>query len=157
MEGFAVSLRLPEAPVPAAAPAEGGARPEVGDGVFVRLMSLPKGKTLTARALRLVYPPPEAAAAAAGEGGGGTPKAARAEGGAAAVGSGAAGGGARADAAGAAQPPNLRVVWAVMRNLRSLFSGKAATLLGRGDKVRAGGAGGGCMPRLLTAQAAALT
>lgn len=116
MEGFAVSLRLPEAPL--AAPAEGAAavRAEMSDGVFVRLMSLPKGKTLTARALRLVYPPSESQQQRAGRGG--------------AAGEGE---GAVPEAAAAQQPPNLRVVWAVMRNLRGLFSGKAAA--GRGGKV----------------------
>lgn len=109
MEGFSVSLRLPEAPAAAeAGHKEGGARPELSDGVFLRLMSLPKGKALIARALRLVYPPPEALLPQ-GEG--------QAE-------------------AGAPQqqlPPNLRVMWAVMRNLRALFGGRAAG--GRGGKV----------------------
>ncbi|GAB4820628.1 hypothetical protein N2152v2_007674 [Parachlorella kessleri] len=144
MEGFAVSLRLPESPVPSkahrtpssdelsAAAAEpgsaGGAggpsgRPEMGDGVFLRLMSLPKGKTLTARALRLVYPPAAAEGPRSGSsqslgGGGDTPKAA-----------GAAGAGGDQQPQG---PPNLRVVWAVMRNLRALFSGR--TSAGRGGK-----------------------
>ncbi len=123
MEGFAVSLRLPETAVPSAVGQEGeggaGGKPEMSDGVFVRLMSLPKGKTLTARALRLVYPPAEpprpgsSQALAAQDAAEQEQQAQRQQ--------------------QPQQAPNLRVVWAVMRNLRGLFSGKTGA--GRGGKV----------------------
>jgi hypothetical protein len=112
VEGFAVSLRLPESPVAAGE----GAKAEMSDGVFVRLMSLPKGKTLTARALRLVYPPLEKPRVGSSQGPLNAEPAQQA-----------------AEAPAAQQPPNLRVAWAVMRNLRALFSGKTA--VGRGGKV----------------------
>lgn len=57
MDGLAASLRLPETPsfedVGALQNGEGGR----SDGVFLRLLSLPKGKTLAAKALRIIYPP----------------------------------------------------------------------------------------------------
>ena len=107
LEGLAASLRLPETPVvvpptPGAAPGAGG---EAGDGVFLRLMSLTKGKKLLARAVRVVYPAPEAAAPrhSALVAGGDVP------------------------ATPPAHPANLRVVWAALRNLRVLFGGQVGT------------------------------
>ncbi len=103
MEGLAASLRLPEtavvAPPPAGgAPAAAGGE-AAGDGVFLRLMSLYKGKRLLARALGVVYPSPEAAA----------PRhSALVDG----------------DLPALPQRPNLRVVWAALRHLRYLFAGK---------------------------------
>lgn len=44
------NLRIPDAPK---LPAEGA-----GDGVFLRLMALPKGRGMLTRALRLLYAPP---------------------------------------------------------------------------------------------------
>jgi DNA topoisomerase 2-associated protein PAT1 len=89
VDGLAASLRLPETPSPGAPAPAGG----LSDGVFLRLLALPKGKNLAACALRLLYPPQEEAGAA----------------------------GAGTTAAAAAAKPNLRVLWAVLRNLRSLF------------------------------------
>lgn len=114
LEGFAASLRLPKGPTGRQAQQQGCAgekpRSDASDGVFMRLMSLPKGKTLTARALRLVFPPLEMAQLEGGRSGGGAE-----------------------DGAGGPPPatrpqtkPSLRVVWAVLRNLRALFDGKAA-------------------------------
>lgn len=104
MAGLAQSLRLPDAPTLASA--GGGATPKAAkgedaaaagaatapsDGVFLRLMALPKGRSLLARALRAIYPPPELAAQR---------RAARAE----------------------PPPANARVLWALLRNLRAVFS-----------------------------------
>lgn len=61
---------------------------EAGDGVFLRLTTLPKGKALVARALKVIYPPPQSRGAVEGI------------------------------------EPNLRVLWAVMRNARALFGGR---------------------------------
>jgi DNA topoisomerase 2-associated protein PAT1 len=61
---------------------------EAGDGVFLRLTTLPKGKALVARALKVIYPPPQSVGAVEGI------------------------------------EPNLRVLWAVMRNARALFGGR---------------------------------
>lgn len=102
MEGLAASLRLPETAVAAPAPAGGAAAAggeAAGDGVFLRLMSLYKGKRLLARALGVVYPAPEAAAPR---------RSALVEGELPAV----------------PQHPNLRIVWAALRHLRYLFAGK---------------------------------
>lgn len=99
MEGLAASLRLPEAAVVGPAPAAAAGAEAAGDGVFLRLMSLYKGKRLLARALGVVYPAPEAAA----------PRhSALVEG----------------DLPALPQRPNLRIVWAALRHLRYLFAGK---------------------------------
>lgn len=104
MDGLAASLRLPETPVvapPTPGGAAAGAAGEFGDGVFLRLMALTKGRKLLARALRVVYPAPEAepprrsALVAAGE-----------------------------ELPAAPLRPNLRVVWAALRSLRRLFCGQ---------------------------------
>jgi DNA topoisomerase 2-associated protein PAT1 len=107
LEGLAASLRLPESavvapPTPGARGAAASAGGELSDGVFLRLMALPKGKKLLARALRVVYPAPEASqprrsALVEGEGGELPPL---------------------------PQRPNLRVVWAALRSLRTLFAGR---------------------------------
>jgi len=65
-----------------------GSSIEAGDGVFLRLTTLPKGKALVARALKVIYPPPQSVGAVEGI------------------------------------EPNLRVLWAVMRNARALFGGR---------------------------------
>jgi DNA topoisomerase 2-associated protein PAT1 len=92
--GLAASLRLPDAPVPDAG---AGAAAVAGDGVFMRLMALPKGRALAARALRVLHPPAEV---------------------------------------GAEGEPNLRMLWAVLRNARALFAPPAASG-GAGGKVSA--------------------
>ncbi len=59
MEGLAASLRLPDTPIAGRAngSSEGqGVARNIGDGVFLRLMALPKGRTLLAGALKLIYP-----------------------------------------------------------------------------------------------------
>jgi DNA topoisomerase 2-associated protein PAT1 len=85
MDGLAASLRLPEHAV-ASARKEAGAP---SDGVFLRLLTLPKGKTLAARALQQLYPPSEIM-----------------------------------DRSGTSKmEPNLRILWAVLRNARALFGG----------------------------------
>lgn len=102
MEGLAASLRLPEVAVVAAAAPAAGAE-AAGDGVFLRLMSLTKGKKLLARALRVIYPAPEATA----------PRH-----------SALVDGDLAAPAPAQWQRPNLRVVWSTLRNLRALFAGR---------------------------------
>lgn len=49
MQAVTRNLRIPDAPKPAA---DG-----TGDGVFLRLMALPKGRGMLTRALRLLYAP----------------------------------------------------------------------------------------------------
>jgi hypothetical protein len=103
MDGLAASLRLPEGavaapPTPGAAASAAAASAEAGDGVFLRLMSVTKGKKLLARALRVIYPAPEAAQPSE-----------------------------EAEVDNAALPPqraNLRIVWAALRSLRYLFAGR---------------------------------
>eukprot|EP00878_Enallax_costatus_P006293 GHUV01006597.1.p1 GENE.GHUV01006597.1~~GHUV01006597.1.p1 ORF type:complete len:1003 (+),score=344.92 GHUV01006597.1:780-3788(+) len=59
LDGIAASFRLPDTPVLAA----DGAVAAGGDGVFVRLMRLPKGRALVAKTLRLMFTAPPAAKA----------------------------------------------------------------------------------------------
>lgn len=106
LEGLAASLRLPESPVLAPpTPAGGAASAEAGqgDGVFLRLMQLTKGKKLLARALRVAYPAPEAAEPR---------RSALVDG--------------DLPAPLVPQRPNLRVVWAALRHARALFAGRPA-------------------------------
>jgi hypothetical protein len=53
-QALAKNLRVPES----ARPGRGGG---AGDGVFLRLMALPKGRGMLTRALRLLYAPPSLA------------------------------------------------------------------------------------------------
>lgn len=57
LDGIAASFRLPDSPVLTAdVPTAAG-----GDGVFLRLMGLPKGRALVAKTLRLMFTAPPAA------------------------------------------------------------------------------------------------
>lgn len=100
MDGLAASLRLPETAVVAGSSASGASSP---DGVFLRLLALPKGKNLAAKALAQLYPPEEAV----GEEG---------------------------------MEPNLRILWAILRNLRSLFGTVAPAPAGAGHAAKAAAA-----------------
>lgn len=86
MEGLASSLRLPSTPVLNLSDADNGPNSSapVGDGVFLRLMTLPKGRGLLARMLRRLFSPFESSGAPSSS-------------------------------------SQLRILCAVMRNLRSLF------------------------------------
>lgn len=91
MEGMAASFRLPDTTtLPGAQQAAGDS---ASDGVFLRLMTLPKGRTLLASALRRLFSPYASP----------TPDEAR--------------GGVHA----ASIRAQARVIWVVMRNLRALF------------------------------------
>ncbi|KAK9814288.1 hypothetical protein WJX72_003466 [[Myrmecia] bisecta] len=107
MEGFAASLRLPDMPVIKAGSA--AAATDATDGVFLRLMALPKGRTLLSRALRLLYAP----LSSDNE---------------------------HALGSAARKPPPLRIVWALLRNVRYMFgtSGEAtmANQLAEGELPR---------------------
>ncbi|KAL0039498.1 hypothetical protein WJX79_010600 [Trebouxia sp. C0005] len=92
MEGFAASLRLPDTSMLSTAqpsPAS-DSKLESSDGVFLRLMALPKGRVMLARALRLLHPSPQAEARSIG--------------------------------VGPVRSPPLRLAWALLRNLRVLFT-----------------------------------
>jgi len=89
IDGLAASLRLPEAAVITKTSSSSGAS---SDGVFLRLLALPKGKNLAARALGQLYPPREAVA--------------------------------KSDDA---MNPNLRILWAILRNVRALFGEQTRT------------------------------
>ena len=58
-QALAKNLRIPEA--------VRGSREGAGDGVFLRLMALPKGRGMLSRALRLLYAPPSLAESVPGE------------------------------------------------------------------------------------------
>ena len=81
LNGLTVSMRLPESATGGSGIADG-----LSDGVFLRLATLPKGRSLIARSIRVIYPPKEALEAVNNT------------------------------------APNLRVLWAVLRNCRALFS-----------------------------------
>jgi hypothetical protein len=109
--GIAASFRLPDAPtvpaegVPAADALEGGSA--FGDGVFVRIMALPKGRALVSKTLRLMFAAAPAAAAVASR----SHQAAATENG---------------DAAAAADGSSstnlgLDVIWALLRNTDLAF------------------------------------
>lgn len=94
MDGLSASLRLPDSAVGTSTAAAGGVGDSSSsDGVFLRLLALAKGQNLAARALQQLYPPNEAATVAENSG----------------------------DAKAAA--PNLRVLWAILRNVRAIFAG----------------------------------
>ena len=86
MDGLTASLRLPEEPVIDTTASKG--EHAASDGVFLRLLALPKGKNLAARVLLQLYPTAEAAASQEGD---------------------------------AAAHPNLRILWALLRNVRAVF------------------------------------
>jgi DNA topoisomerase 2-associated protein PAT1 len=100
MDGLSASLRLPDGAVASAGGAGGDS--SSSDGVFLRLLALPKGQNLAARALQQLYPPDEAATAAENSG--------------------------EAKAA----EPNLRILWAILRNVRAIFAGPVAPSGGKG-------------------------
>lgn len=58
-QALAKNLRIPQA--------VRGSREGAGDGVFLRLMALPKGRGMLTRALRLLYAPPSLAESVPGE------------------------------------------------------------------------------------------
>ena len=126
MAGLAQSLRLPEAP---ALPArgEGGA----SDGVFLRLVALPKGKSLLARALRVIYPLPEVHQQLQQQ---------------------------RVTAAQQQQlllVPNAGVLWALLRNLRFLFSGRPGSIEDAGAAAKVASAAVDVLQQLHSPQAVA--
>jgi DNA topoisomerase 2-associated protein PAT1 len=90
MDGLSASLRLPDGAIAVSGDSSSS------DGVFLRLLALPKGQNLAARALQQLYPPGEAATAAENSG----------------------------DAKAA--EPNLRILWAILRNVRAVFAGSIA-------------------------------
>jgi DNA topoisomerase 2-associated protein PAT1 len=99
--GIAASFRLPDAPL---ADARDGGAPGGSDRVFVRVLALPKGRSLVAKTLRLMFTPPHAPGGASS----------RAGGGGSAGGSGGGG-------AGASAALGLDVIWALLRNARGTF------------------------------------
>jgi hypothetical protein len=113
--GIAASFRLPNAPTLPSA--ENVAAAAGGDGVFIRLMGLPKGRALVNKTLRLMFSPPPSAA---GKG---------SKQGAAAAGSGS---GAAEDAAAedGSKSVGLDVIWALLRNAELTFGPAVAAAAG---------------------------
>jgi DNA topoisomerase 2-associated protein PAT1 len=101
--GIAASFRLPDAPTVAAATAAQGdaAGAAAGDGVFVRILALPKGRSLITKTLKLMFTPPPA------------PKG---TGNAAAAAAAAANG-----SSGSSSAMGLDVIWALLRNAQQAF------------------------------------
>lgn len=107
--GIAASFRLPDSPVlPAEATAATG-----GDGVFIRLMGLPKGRSLVSKTLRLMFSPPPTAGK--GSKGGAAPTAAGSMNGVSSEDGSRGGGG------GSTKSIGLDVIWALLRNTELTF------------------------------------
>lgn len=103
MDGLTASLRLPEDAVIVGSGSKGDHA--TSDGVFLRLLALPKGKNLAARALQQLYPTTEAASSQGGD---------------------------------APAEPNLRILWAILRNVRVVFGGDGgATASGKAGAAAA--------------------
>lgn len=134
--GIAASFRLPDAPTLAAAGEEGAAA--AGDGVFVRILALPKGRSLITKTLKLMFTAPAAAnggAAGAGAGGskgGAAGKAGTAGADAAADADAATNGGSGGSAAAAAM--GLDVIWALLRNAQLAFGPALVGSVGEAEK-----------------------
>lgn len=118
MDGLSASLRLPDGAVATTTASSGDS--SSSDGVFLRLLALPKGQSLAARALQQLYPPNEAATAAENSG----------------------------EAKGV--EPNLRILWAILRNVRALFAGSVGPAPSSSGK-----SGGAAATAAADAQAAA--
>ena len=103
MEGLTASLRLPDGPV-VDKEKSAAASAEQSDGVFMRLLVLPKGQNLAARALQQTYPPQEARKGGGGRVGGGGD-----------------------EEEDKLPEPNLLLVWAILRNARSIFGGASSS------------------------------
>lgn len=107
--GIAASFRLPDAPTMAAAAAAAAqgdaAGAAAGDGVFVRILALPKGRSLVTKTLKLMFTPPPAP-----KGPPGSAQAAAAA--AAATANGSSGG---------SSAMGLDVIWALLRNAQQAF------------------------------------
>jgi hypothetical protein len=117
--GIAASFRLPNAPtLPSAADSEAAAAATGGDGVFIRLMGLPKGRALVNKTLRLMFSAPPSAA---GKG---------SKGAAAAGGSGAAAAAEGAAADDGGKSVGLDVIWALLRNAGLTFGPAVAAAAG---------------------------
>jgi hypothetical protein len=116
--GIAASFRLPNAPtLPSAADAAAAAAAG-GDGVFIRLMGLPKGRALVNKTLRLMFSPPPSAA---GKG---------SKQGAAAAGSGSGAAAEDAAAEDGSKSVGLDVIWALLRNAELTFGPAVAAAAG---------------------------
>lgn len=110
--GIAASFRLPDAPtLPANAGDNAAAAGLSGDRVFVRILALPKGRSLITKTLKLMFSTPTASGSGSKGGPDGSKSAA-----AAAAGTNGSDGGA---AAGAAM--GLDVIWALLRNAHLAF------------------------------------
>ncbi|KAK9847108.1 hypothetical protein WJX84_012013 [Apatococcus fuscideae] len=113
MEGFASSLRLSDSALcshqtPGPSPRAAAASQPLTDGVFLRLMALPKGRVLLARALRLLYAPLSAGWVPAPELNGPRPTPTPTKG----------------------CSPAMRLAWALLRNVSYIFGGHTAAPLG---------------------------
>lgn len=118
LNGIAASFRLPDVPMAAAAGAAADGS-SGNDGVFVRILALPKGRSLIGKTLKLMFTAPSAAAATGARGGPGRPAAAAGADGAAAAGSSAQG---------------LDMIWALLRNARTAFGPAVVTAAGEAER-----------------------
>ncbi|KAF6262693.1 hypothetical protein COO60DRAFT_1699132 [Scenedesmus sp. NREL 46B-D3] len=109
--GIAASFRLPNAPtLPSAKDGAAAATAAGGDGVFIRLMGLPKGRALVNKTLRLMFSAPPSAAGKGGKG--------------------AAADAAAACAGGGSKSVGLDVIWALLRNAELTFGPAVAAAAG---------------------------
>jgi hypothetical protein len=118
--GIAASFRLPNTPTLTSA-ADSAAAAAGGDGVFIRLMGLPKGRALVSKTLRLMFSaPPSAAASKAGKSSGGN--------------DGTEGAAAVAED-GSSKSVGLDVIWALLRNAELTFGPALAAAAAAGSEA----------------------
>jgi DNA topoisomerase 2-associated protein PAT1 len=121
--GIAASFRLPDAPTLAAAAgsdagaAAAGAAAAAGERVFVRILALPKGRTLVTKTLKLMFTPPPGA------------------GGAKASKAGGVNGSSTGDAdSSSSSSMGLDVIWALLRNAQLAFGPPLVGSVGEAEK-----------------------
>jgi DNA topoisomerase 2-associated protein PAT1 len=110
--GIAASFRLPDTPTLAAAAAGDAAVGAAGDRVFVRILALPKGRSLITKTLKLMFTPPPAASS---------------KGAAAAWGAN----GSNSDGSSSA---GMEVIWALLRNAQLAFGPPLVGSVGEAEK-----------------------
>jgi DNA topoisomerase 2-associated protein PAT1 len=113
--GIAASFRLPSTPTVSAADGAAGAIAGASaDRVFVRILALPKGRSLITKTLKLMFTPPPAAAGAASK-----------------VGSGS---GPNGDAGSGSAASGLEVIFALLRNAQLTFGPALVGSVGEAEK-----------------------
>jgi DNA topoisomerase 2-associated protein PAT1 len=115
--GIAASFRLPDAPTLAPAAAGDAAAGAAGDRVFVRILALPKGRSLITKTLKLMFTPPPAVSSKG-----------------AAAAAAASVNGSKGDGSSSAAGMGLDVIWALLRNAQLAFGPPLVGSVGEAEK-----------------------